>query len=91
MATEKTETKKPLISVNVHGVSVAIWPNVNAAGVKYNSISCNISGKKNPDGSYGKNRTIQFPSDIENIIEAYTQVKVLADAEGIQTGFVERK
>ena len=90
MVTEKTETKKlPVAKGNSYGVSTAIWDNTNKAGTKYQSISLSASTKQT-DGSY-KNRTIFFPSDLENLIAALTELKANADAEGIVTGFVERK
>jgi len=87
----ETETKKvtPVVKGNSYGVSVAIWDNVNKAGTKYQSISLSASTKQ-ADGSY-KNRTIFFPSDLENLITALTELKANADEAGIQTGFVEKK
>ena len=88
--TDKQKTKKlPLAKGNSYGVSTAIWNNTNKAGTKYQSISLSASTKQT-DGSY-KNRTIFFPSDLENLIAALTELKANADAEGIQTGFVEKK
>ena len=88
--TDKQETKKlPVAKGNSYGVSTAIWNNTNKAGTKYQSISLSASTKQT-DRSY-KNRTIFFPSDLENLIAALTELKANADAEGIITGFVEKK
>ena len=88
--TDKQATKKlPVAKGNSYGVSTAIWGNTNKAGTKYQSFSLSASTKQT-DGSY-KNRTIFFPSDLENLIAALTELKANADAEGIQTGFVEKK
>jgi len=83
------KSSKPVVNANSHGVSVAIWDNVNKAGKKYQSISLNASSKQE-DGTY-KNRTIFFPSDLENMITALTELKKQADKAEIITGFVARK
>jgi len=83
---KKVENKKPVISTNTHGVSTAIWNNTNKQGKEYQSLSLSGSSKQ-PDGTY-KNRTIFFPSDLENLIESLTELKKQADKQGIQTGFV---
>jgi len=89
MSNEKTENKKPIVSANNYGVSAAIWDNINKAGKQYQSISLNASSKQE-DGSY-KNRTIFFPSDLENMIATLTELKQKADEQKIITGFVEKK
>ena len=91
MVTETKETTKklPVAKGNSYGVSTAIWDNTNKAGTKYQSISLSASTKQT-DGSY-KNRTIFFPSDLENLIAALTELKANADAEGIVTRFIEKK
>jgi len=86
--TEKTNSK-PVASANNFGVSTAIWNNTNKAGKEYQSISMNASSKQE-DGSY-KNRTIFFPSDLENLIKSLTELKEKADELKIKTGFVEKK
>jgi len=86
---EKKETKRPLASGNSYGVSTAIWQNTNKAGKEYQSISMNASTKQT-DESY-KNRTIFFPSDLENLITSLQELKANAEAQGIVTKFVERK
>lgn len=83
------ENKKPLASANNYGVSVAIWENTNKAGKQYQSISLNASSKQE-DGTY-KNRTIFFPSDLENLITSLTELKKQAEQQGIITGFTEKK
>jgi len=88
MVKEDKVVKKPVVSVNAHGVSVAIWENTNKAGKEYKSISMNASSKQK-DGSY-KNRTIFFPSDLENMITALTELKTQADKQGIQTAFEKK-
>jgi hypothetical protein len=82
---KETEKTKPVASANAYGISTAIWNNTNKAGKEYQSISINGSTKQ-ADGSY-KNRTIFFPSDLENLINALTELKEQADAQGIKTGF----
>ena len=89
MKTENKESKKPVVSANSHGISIAIWNNTNKAGKEYQSISMNGSTKK-PDGSY-KNRTIFFPSDLENLYAAIGDLIEKAKEEKIQTGYVEKK
>lgn len=88
---KKTEEKKskPVVSANAYGISTAIWNNTNKAGKKYQSISLNGSTKQ-PDGTY-KNRTIFFPSDLENLIKSLTELKEKADEAGIKTGFEAKK
>jgi hypothetical protein len=87
---KKTEvSKKPVASANSHGISVAIWNNVNKAGKEYQSVSMNGS-TKTEDGSY-KNRTIFFPSDLENLYEAIGDLIEKAQAQKIQTGYIEKK
>jgi len=92
MKQEKEETKekvKPVASANSYGVSSAIWNNTNKAGKEYQSISLNASVKQE-DGTY-KNRTIFFPSDLENLIATLTELKKQADELGIKTGFVPKE
>ena len=90
MVNKKEETKsKPVVSANAYGISTAIWNNTNKAGKEYQSISLNGSTKQT-DGSY-KNRTIFFPSDLENLIKSLTELKEKADEAGIKTGFEEKK
>jgi len=86
---EKTGNNKPVVSANEHGVSIAIWNNTNKEGKEYKSISISAS-KKQPDGTY-KNRTIFFPSDLENLINALQKVKADADEQGIQTAYEPKK
>jgi len=87
---EKTKAKTlPVVKGNSYGISTAIWDNVNKAGTKYQSISLSGSTKQE-DGTY-RNRTIFFPSDLENLITALQELKANADEAGIQTGFVEKK
>jgi len=86
---KKETTKKPVASANNFGISTAIWDNTNKAGKEYQSISLNGSSKQ-PDGSY-KNRTIFFPSDLENLIKSLTELKEQAEELGIKTGFEEKK
>ena len=86
---EQTEKNKPVVSSNNYGISTAIWNNTNKAGKEYQSISLNGSTKQ-PDGTY-KNRSIFFPSDLENLIASLEELKAKADELGIQTGFVEKK
>jgi len=86
---QKEETKKPVVSANTYGISTAIWNNTNKAGKEYQSISLNGSTKL-PDGTY-KNRTIFFPSDLENLIASLTELKQKADEQKIVTGFIEKK
>lgn len=86
--TEKTKSK-PVVSANAYGISTAIWNNTNKAGKEYQSISLNGSTKQ-PDGTY-KNRTIFFPSDLENLIKSLTELKEKADEAGIKTGFEAKK
>jgi hypothetical protein len=74
---ENKETKKPIVNANSYGVSVAIWENTNKAGKQYQSLSINASTKQE-DGTY-KNRTIFFPSDLENMIAALTELKKEAE------------
>ena len=87
--TEETEKKMPVASTNEHGISAAIWNNTNKAGKEYKSISMSASVKQ-PDGTY-KNRTIFFPSDLENLINALIKLKADADEQGIQTAFEPKK
>lgn len=82
---EQKEIKKPIVSANSFGVSAAIWENKNKAGNEYKSISLNASTKQK-DGSY-KNRTIFFPSDLENLITTLTTLKKQAEEQGIKTKF----
>lgn len=90
MKTEETKEKiKPVVSANAYGISTAIWNNTNKAGKEYQSISLNGSTKQ-PDGTY-KNRTIFFPSDLENLIASLTELKEKADEAGIKTGFEAKK
>jgi hypothetical protein len=82
----KTETKKtPVATGKSFGVSVAIWDNTNKAGTAYKNISMSASTKQ-PDGTY-KPRTIFFPSDLENLITALTELKTNAEQQGIKTKF----
>lgn len=83
------ENKKPIVSANNYGVSAAIWENTNKAGKEYQSISFNASSKQE-DGSY-KNRTIFFPSDLENLHKTIGELITKAKEQGITTGFVEKK
>jgi len=89
MVKQVEEKKKPIVSANAHGVSAAIWPNTNKAGKEYQSISMNASSKQ-ADGTY-KNRTIFFPSDLENMINVLTELKAQADKLGIKTAFEPKK
>jgi len=86
---ETTENKKPVASANNFGISTAIWNNTNKAGIEYQSLSMNGSTKQE-DGTY-KNRTIFFPSDLENLIKSLTELKAQADELGIKTGFVAKE
>jgi len=88
MNVKKEESKRPVVSANSHGISIAIWNNTNKAGKDYQSISMNGSTKQ-PDGSY-KNRTIFFPSDLENLYEAIGDLIEKAKEQKIQTGFVQK-
>ena len=85
MTQEETVKKKPIVNANEHGVSVAIWENESKQGKEYKSISLSASSKQ-PDGSY-KTRTIFFPSDLENLINALQKLKQDADEQGIITAF----
>jgi len=87
--TEETEKKMPVVSANEHGVSIAIWNNTNKEGKEYQSLSMTASSKKE-DGTY-KNRTIFFPSDLENLINALQKLKDEADEQGIKTAFEPKK
>ena len=87
--TEETEKKMPVVSANEHGVSIAIWNNTNKEGKEYQSLSMTASSKKE-DGTY-KNRTIFFPSDLENLINSLTELKEKADEAGIKTAFELKK
>ena len=89
MVNKKEETNKPVASANSYGISTAIWNNTNKAGVEYQSLSLNGSTKQ-PDGTY-KNRTIFFPSDLENLINSLTELKKQAEEQGIKTGYTEKK
>ena len=92
MVNKKEETKennKPVVSANAYGISTAIWNNTNKAGKEYQSISLNASTKQS-DGTF-KNRTIFFPSDLENLIATLTELKKQADEAGIRTGFVAKE
>jgi hypothetical protein len=89
MEKKTKETKKPVASANSYGVSTAIWNNTNKQGKEYQSISMNASTKLT-DGSY-KNRTIFFPSDLENLIKSLTELKTQADELGIKTGFEQKE
>jgi len=84
---KETEKKKPVVNANEHGVSVAIWKNINKVGKEYYSLSMNASAKQT-DGSY-KNRNILFSSDLENLINALTELKDKAEEQGIKTKFEE--
>jgi hypothetical protein len=86
---KETEKTKPVASANAYGISTAIWNNTNKAGKEYQSISINGSTKQ-ADGTY-KNRTIFFPSDLENLINALTELKEKSEEQGIKTKFEERK
>ena len=86
---KKTENNKPVVSANSYGISTAIQDNTNKAGKEYQSISLNGSTKL-PDGTY-KNRTIFFPSDLENLINSLTELKEKADEAGIKTAFELKK
>ena len=86
---KKTENNKPVVSANFYGISTAIWDNTNKAGKEYQSISLNGSTKL-PDGTH-KNRTIFFPSDLENLINSLTELKEKADEAGIKTAFELKK
>ncbi len=79
----------PVVSANEHGVSIAIWNNTNKEGKEYQSLSMTASSKKE-DGTY-KNRTIFFPSDLENLINALQKLKDEADEQGIKTAFEPKK
>ena len=87
--TEETTKKMPIVSANEHGISIAIWENTNREGKAYKSISMSASTKQQ-DGLY-KNRTIFFPSDLENLINAFIKVKEQADELGIKTAFEPRQ
>jgi hypothetical protein len=89
MESKKQTKKQPVVNANSHGVSVAIWNNTNAQGKEYQSLSMNASSKQT-DGSY-KNRTIFFPSDLENLINALTELKIEADEQKIKTKFVVKE
>jgi hypothetical protein len=86
---KETEKTKPVVSANAYGISAAIWNNTNKQGKEYQSISINGSTKQ-ADGTY-KNRTIFFPSDLENLINALTELKEKSEEQGIKTKFEERK
>jgi hypothetical protein len=87
---EKKVNNPPVAKGNSFGVSTAIWDNVNKAGVKYQSLSISVSSKdKENEGQY-KTRTILFPSDLENLITALTELKANADEQGIQTAFKQK-
>lgn len=86
---QEENKKTPVAKGNSYGVSVAIWNNTNKAGKEYQNVSMSASSKQ-PDGTY-KNRTIFFPSDLENLITALTELQADAETKGITTKFVERK
>ena len=86
--TEETTKKMPIATGNSYGVSTAIWENINDNGIKYNTISIQVSTKQK-DETY-KNRKILFSSDLENLITSLTELKTNADETEIQTGFVKK-
>ena len=88
---EETQKKMPVVTTNVHGISVAIWNNKNDKGDEYQTVSFGISQKDKDNEGKFKKRTIIYPTDLENILAAYADIKAKADAAGIQTKFIPKK